>query len=127
MKYNVVAVDFDGTLVEHRYPDIGREVPGAVDAVKWLVENNVKIVLFTMRSGEYLSAAVAWMVEHDIIPWGINTNPDQKSWTDSPKAYAQVYIDDAAFGCPLIYPNNSLRPYVDWSTVKQELTKRLGL
>ena len=126
MKHKVVAVDFDGTLVEHVYPDIGKEVPGAVETVKWLMENGTKIVLFTMRSDEYLHSAVAWMTQRGITPWGINTNPDQKSWTDSPKAYAQVYIDDAALGCPLIYPDFA-RPYVDWSTVKQELTKRLGL
>jgi len=48
---------------------------------------------------------------------GINGNPEQGSWTISPKAYAHIYIDDAALGCPLIKPYQS-RPYVDWKAVE---------
>ena len=49
---------------------------------------------------------------------GINEDPDQKEWTQSPKVYANLYIDDAALGCPLIFnPELSDRPFVNWPEV----------
>ena len=50
--------------------------------------------------------------------YGANENPSQKSWTNSPKVYAHMYIDDAALGCPLKMDLNlSDRPFVDWDGV----------
>ena len=60
--------------------------------------------------------AVNWFKKNDIPLYGINENPDQSSWTTSPKPYCHMYIDDAALGCPLIQELNQ-RPYVDWYTV----------
>ena len=57
--------------------------------------------------------------ENDIELYGINENPNQ-SWSDSPKAYANYYLDDAAIGCPLIYPEEG-RPYVDWIKIREIL------
>jgi hypothetical protein len=57
--------------------------------------------------------------QHGIPLMGVNENPSQKSWTSSPKAYAQLYIDDAALGTPLVYPESSSeRPYVDWAAIE---------
>ena len=54
--------------------------------------------------------------------YGVNENPSQKSWTDSPKPYCHLYIDDAALGVPLeSNPHVSSRPYVDWVRVMDEL------
>ena len=44
----------------------------------------------------------------------MNRAPLQDTWTDSPKPYAEMYIDDAAFGCPIIESDISDYPYVDW-------------
>jgi hypothetical protein len=49
--------------------------------------------------------------------YGINRNPEQDAWTSSPKAYGELYIDDAAFGCPLMFPKGFARPCVDWKKV----------
>jgi len=119
MKARIVAVDFDGTLAVHKYPKIGEEVEGAIEACLKLQES-CKLILYTMRSGETLDQAVEWCEQRGLKFWGVNENPDQKSWTDSPKIYAHIYIDDAAFGCPLKDVPNE-RPVVDWSKVVQTI------
>ena len=114
-----IAIDFDGTCVTHEYPYIGRENEGCVDVLKDLVREGHKLILCTMRSGKYLEDAVGWFKERGIPLWGINENPTQSSWTKSPKIYANLYIDDAACGCPLIYDKTKgSRPFVDWNAVK---------
>jgi hypothetical protein len=58
---------------------------------------------------------------------GVNRNPEQTGWTSSPKAYAKVYIDDAALGAPLLpggYNESTEdieRPYIDWEQVRKAL------
>lgn len=116
----IIAVDFDGTCVEHKYPEIGPTLFGAVDTLKQLARNH-QLILWTMRSGETLQDAVTWFKENEIPLWGINENPDQHRWTQSLKAYAQLYIDDAAFGAPLIYPKDGRRPFLNWEAVRRKL------
>jgi len=115
----IYAIDFDGTCVEHEYPDVGPDVPGAAETLKALAARGDQLILWTMRSGEPLSEAKAWFDSHNIPLFGVNENPIQKSWTQSPKAYAHTYIDDAALGCPLVLGKN--RPYVDWNAVAKLL------
>lgn len=118
----IIAVDFDGTCVLHEYPRVGADVPYAVETLQELTKQGNKLILFTMRSGPTLDDAVAWFKKHEIPLAGVNTNPDQKRWTNSPKAYAHLYIDDAALGCPLVYEDMvSRRPYVDWLKVRELL------
>lgn len=122
----IIAVDFDGTIVDHRYPDIGAEVPGAVEWLKRLVERGAKLILLTMRSGETLRQAVRWCDDKGISLWAANRNPQQWSWTRSVKVYAHAYVDDAGFGCPLHEnPRMGGRPYVDWNIVGPGLMKML--
>jgi hypothetical protein len=120
----IISVDFDGTCVTHEFPYVGRDI-GSVPVLKELVENGNQLILFTMRSdnnkGNFLKDAVSWFSENGIPLYGIQTNPSQSSWTSSPKAYAEMYIDDASLGCPLIYPENGERPYVDWVKVREIL------
>ena len=121
-KSKIVCVDFDGTCVMHEYPKIGEDVPYAVDVLKRLNENQVKIILWTIRSGEFLQEAVNWFVERDIELWAVNKNPQQRFWSKSPKAFAPVYIDDAALGCPLKLPIDSIsRPFADWIEIERLL------
>ena len=140
----VIAIDFDGTCVTHEYPSIGKDI-GAVPVLKDLVKNGHKLVLNTMRGNRYslyggdmvlfdtvrdklspiahtlLDDAVLWFKHNEIPLYGVNTCPDQYSWTDSTKTYANLYIDDAALGTPLI-DNNFDRPYVNWPKVREMLT-----
>lgn len=121
-----LAVDFDGTIVVHEFPHIGEPVPGAFEWLKRFQEAGARLILWTMRSdsrkgegkenGPVLTQAVEFCRANGIEFWGINENPEQGSWTCSPKAYAQIYIDDAAFGCPL-RENPNGRPFVDWDQV----------
>lgn len=115
----VLGIDFDGTCVTHEFPNVGRDI-GAAPVLKKLVEAGHQLILFTMRSDKYLTDAVNWFIKNEIPLYGIQENPTQKHWTSSPKCYAEIYIDDAAFGCPLIY-NGFDRPYVDWDEVEREI------
>ncbi len=118
----IFAIDFDGTVVTHDYPRVGKEI-GATPVLKKLVANGHKLILWTMRSGKELTDASMWFEEREIPLFGIQRNPEQDMWTSSPKAYAQVYIDDAAFGCPLKSDKNlSNRGFVDWDIVAASLT-----
>lgn len=120
----IVGVDFDGTIVEHRYPEIGKPVFGAIKALKRLNKAGVRIILWTMRSGLELEEAEAYMATAKIPLYGVNCNPDQSTWTESPKVYCNLYIDDAAYGCPLIYPENG-RPYVAWEDIAHDVLEKM--
>lgn len=116
-----IAIDFDGTCVTHDYPRIGKDI-NAVNVLKKLVANGHKLILNTMRSGKELKEAINWFKENDIELYGANENPTQKRWTNSPKVYAHLYIDDAALGCPLKMDLSiSDRPFVDWEAVSCSL------
>lgn len=128
----IFAVDFDGTCVTHEYPEVGKDI-GAADVLRELVENGHKIILYTMRShrtdgsgNDTLQDALDWFEENGIELFGVNENPEQKGWTDSPKPYANMYIDDAAIGCPLTFGEDlsfSSRPFVNWKKIRSWLTE----
>ena len=118
----IIAVDFDGTVVTHEYPQVGTDVPRAVEVLKRLNAEGVKIIVWTMRCGEFLDVdAKEWFDNRGIEVWSYNQNPTQTKWTQSPKCYAHAYIDDAAIGCPLIFSDHSIRPFVDWQKVEKIL------
>lgn len=119
-----IAIDFDGTCVTHDYPRIGKEI-GATEVLKRLIEAGHKLILNTMRSDKELQDAVNWFKKNGIELYGVNENPTQKRWTNSPKVYAHMYIDDAALGCPLINaPELSNRPFVDWDSIDRQLIQK---
>ena len=120
----VIAIDFDGSVVTHEYPKVGKDI-GAVPVLKALVEAGHKIICFTMRGPgtKEEAEAKAWFEQNGIPLYGFNENPDQASWSQSRKVYAPLYIDDAALGCPLIYPETG-RPFVDWVHVYLTLVNR---
>ena len=117
----IIAVDFDGTCVEHNYPAIGMEVEGAVEVLRALNKRGHRIILNTMRSGEKLDAAVKWLSDRKIELWSVNRNPEQQEWTSSPKVYADLYIDDSALGCPIMFIDGVRRPVVKWSKIRMLL------
>lgn len=134
----IFGIDFDGTCVTPEFPKVGKDI-GAAPVLKLLVEAGHRLVLWTMRSdedkpgefapgvfnkpGQYLTDAVNWFAARGIPLWNINNNTELSSWTSSPKAYCNVYIDDAALGCPLLFVKGG-RPCVDWVTVATVLEKR---
>lgn len=135
-----IVIDFDGTCVTHSFPEIGKEI-GAAPVLNKLVTAGHRLILSTMRSdgqreqvlsngykmheGDFLTQAVGWFKENDIPLFGIQRNPEQDAWTDSPKAYGHLLIDDTALGCPLrIDLSLSNRPFVDWGKVEDFLIKK---
>lgn len=120
-----IVIDFDGTCVTHAFPAVGREI-GATAVLRRLVAAGHNLILSTMRSDQkrgpaLLSDAVEWFSERDIPLLGVQVHPEQSTWTSSPKAYGDLYIDDRALGCPLIHPEDA-PPYVDWPRIEQLLT-----
>jgi len=135
----IIAVDFDGTLCDHQFPEIGEEVPSAFKYLKRFQLLGAKLILWTMRSDMqsagvsieghradrgYLTEALDWCAKRGIHFWAANCNPEQRTWTTSPKVYANRYIDDAASGCPLVWQYTS-RPYVDWAVVGPDVEKQI--
>jgi hypothetical protein len=120
---SIISIDFDGTVVTHEYPKVGKEI-GAEKVLKRLIIHGHDLVLNTMRSGDELEDAKKWLKNRNIKMVGYNESPGQKAWTTSSKTYAQLYIDDAALGCPLKEDKNlSNRPFVDWQEVEKWLEK----
>lgn len=111
----IIAIDFDGTCVKHAYPKIGEDI-GAVPVLKEMVKNGHQLVLNTMRSGKLLNEAIQWFENNGIKLSGANHTPGQATWTASPKVYANIYIDDAALGCPTTMDDEG-NIYVDWIIV----------
>jgi hypothetical protein len=120
-----IALDFDGTLVDHRFPDVGPAVPHAFIWLHKFQELDAKLILWTVRSGSYLAEAQNFIEAAGISLWGVNQNPQQSKWSESCKAYANIYIDDAAFGCPLIHPISFNRPCVNWEIVGPEVYEQI--
>lgn len=117
----IIAIDFDGTIVTHDYPRVGKPIPLAKEIINMLTDNGHLCFLWTMRDGETLEAAKQYCKDNGIMLCNYNQSPDQ--FSDSPKQYATIYIDDAALGCPLRYDSDmSRRPYVDWYRIAGMLT-----
>lgn len=133
-----IAIDFDGTIVKHMFPEIGSEVPHAIPYLQRFQDYGATLILWTMRSDTYgeksreryhdrkfQKEAIDFCASKGLIFSSVNHDPDQKDWSNSPKCYAHLYIDDAALGCPLILPEDGTRPYVDWLVVGPLVLKKL--
>ena len=98
-----IAVDFDGTIVEHKYPGIGREKPFAIDTLKQLKEDGHRLILWTSREGELLSDAVRYCQDRGLVFYAVNSNQPlgglfEKKESGSSKVIADIYIDDRNLG-----------------------------
>lgn len=119
----IIAIDFDGTIVTHDYPRVGKPVPYAKEVINMLAANGHKCFLWTMRDNETLEAAKKYCKDNGIMLCNYNQSPAQ--FSNSPKQYAVIYIDDAALGCPTSYDHYlSSRPFVDWYKVAEMLVNR---
>lgn len=98
----VIAVDFDGTIVEHRYPQIGKEIPFAIATLKKLQAERHLLILWTVREGVLLDNAVEFCRKRGLEFYAINANyPDEQPTTLSTpcrKVCADMYIDDCNVG-----------------------------
>ena len=75
----VIAVDFDGTIVEHKYPEIGKERPFAIATLKKLQAERHLLILWTVREGQLLNDAIAFCRERGLEFYAVNANhPDEQ-------------------------------------------------
>ncbi len=81
-----IAVDFDGTIVEHKYPEIGEELPFATDTLKMLINDRHRLILWTVREGRLLDEAVNWCRERGVEFYAIN-----REYPEETKAGNQFY------------------------------------
>jgi hypothetical protein len=97
----VIAVDFDGTIVTHEYPRIGRDIPFAIDTLKKLQEElYLRLILWTVREGKELDEAVEYCRSKGLEFYAVNSNyPEEKPESGEPrKLKADLFIDDRNLG-----------------------------
>ncbi|HOZ87263.1 MAG TPA: hydrolase [Bacteroidia bacterium] len=106
----VIAIDFDGTVVEHKYPAIGREMLFAFATLKALQQKGHKLILWTIRAGSSLDEAVDFCRQNGVEFYAVNKNyPEEKmDHNISRKLNADIFIDDRNLG-----------GFIGWSQVWQ--------
>ena len=97
-----IAVDFDGTIVEHKYPAIGEEIPFAIETLKMLRQDGHRIILWSVREGELLDDAVNWCHERGFDFYAINRDYPEETLDNNPhfsrKLKVDMFIDDRNLG-----------------------------
>lgn len=98
----VIAVDFDGTIVEHKYPEIGEEIPFATDTLKMLIKDKHQLILWSVREGKLLDDALKWCKDRGVEFYAVNKDfPEEdvdKNQQFSRKIKADIFIDDRNLG-----------------------------
>lgn len=114
----VIAVDFDGTIVEHRYPSIGKELPFAIETLRKLTQEGHRIVLWTVREGNLLDEAVEFCRCRGLEFYAVNRDyPEEKEEANdhyTRKLKADLWIDDRNLG-----------GLPDWGTIYEMIQHRL--
>ena len=111
-KNSIIAVDFDGTIVTHNYPYIGKPLPNAFNTLIKLQGLGHKLILWTCRDGKELQDAVDFCKQHGLIFDAVNDNLPGLGFDPKPKIYADLYIDDRGYGVSEI----------DWNEIELNLT-----
>ena len=114
----VIAVDFDGTIVEHRYPSIGKELPFAIETLRKLASEGHRLILWTVREGQYLNDAVEFCRSRGLEFYAVNRDyPEEKQENNNHftrKLKADLWIDDRNLG-----------GLPDWGTIYEMIHHRL--
>lgn len=112
-----IAVDFDGTIVEHRYPEIGEEKPFATETLRMLINDRHNLILWTVREGKLLDEAVEWCRERGVEFWAVNRDFPEEDITKnqhfSRKIKADIFIDDRNLG-----------GMVDWGIIYRMISEK---
>ena len=115
----LIAVDFDGTIVEHQYPEIGKELPFAIETLRMLIADQHKLILWSVREGKLLEDAIEWCRERGVVFYAVNKDfPEEKVEYNnhfSRKIKADLWIDDRNIG-----------GLPDWGTIYRMVKERLS-
>ncbi len=120
-----VALNFDGTCVEHNYPKVGMDI-GADPWLRAAVALGAKLILYTSRCGDEMGEAMDWFEDHKVEVWDVNHNPDQIRFTSSKKLYAHIYVDSEALGAPMLPKTERKRPHMNWEIAGPMLLRRIA-
>jgi len=94
-----IAVDFDGTIVEHEYPKIGKPIPFAIETLLQLQRDGHTLVMWTVRNGKLLQEAADYCQSKGLVFYAANKNyPEEDAATASRKLTADLFIDDRNIG-----------------------------
>ena len=96
---HIIAVDFDGTLCENAWPDIGEANLDLIVYLRWQQNRGTKVILWTCRTGDKLDDAVRWCANRELYFDAVNENiPEAVEYfgDECRKIFAHVYIDDRA-------------------------------
>lgn len=118
MKKRIIAIDFDGTIVEDRFPEIGKMIPGAKEYITALKKDGYKVILWTSRTGIALARAVEFLTKEGIIFDEINNSCKdnvKEHGSDTRKIFADVYVDDK---CVM------MMPFPPWSEIYEMIHQR---
>lgn len=95
----IIAVDFDGTIVEHKYPKIGRPIPFAIETLLQLQKDGHVLLMWSVRTGSLLQEAVDYCESKGLKFFAANKNyPEEDEATASRKLNAELFIDDRNLG-----------------------------
>ena len=111
-----IAVDFDGTIVEHHYPRIGRERPFAIATLKMLIEQKHQIILWSVREGELLEEAVNWCRERGVEFYAVNRDYPEETAANNPHYSRKLKVD-------LFIDDRNLGGLPDWGTIYRMITE----
>jgi len=96
-----IAIDFDGTIVEHKYPEIGKEILFAFETIKALQKQKHQLILWTYRSGKELDDAVEYCRQNGVEFYAVNASYPEEEFDEdfaSRKIDADIFIDDRNIG-----------------------------
>lgn len=112
-----IAVDFDGTIVTHKYPEIGEEIPFAIDTLKMLQKDHHRLILWSVREGKLLEDAIQYCRERGIEFYAANKDYPEETIENnehySRKLKVDMFIDDRNIG-----------GLPDWGTIYRMITHR---
>lgn len=98
----IIAIDFDGTIVEHAYPEIGKPIPFAIDTLLQMQKDGHKLILWTVRRGQLLQDAIDYCAQRGLYFYAENENyrgeTKEKGEELSRKLGADLFIDDRNLG-----------------------------
>ncbi|SHF39756.1 BT0820 family HAD-type phosphatase [Dysgonomonas macrotermitis] len=95
----IIAVDFDGTIVEHEYPKIGRPIPFAIETLLRMQKDGHVLLMWTVRSGPLLQEAIDYCAKKGLVFYAANKNYPEEDPIQAPrKLNAELYIDDRSIG-----------------------------
>ena len=111
-----IAVDFDGTIVTHKYPNIGEEIPFAVDTLKMLRQDGHKLILWSVREGELLDAAVQWCRDRGLEFYAVNRDYPEETTGNNPHFSRKLKVD-------MFIDDRNLGGLPDWGTIYQMISQ----